>query len=85
MFGRSTNSFFKNLGWAKKGILSFSYTPLVRTQLLCTVLFLLSGLWALDTSHPACSFPAWPHGAPPDHPLHIFFGSVNLLGNCHCG
>ena len=23
MFGTTTNSFFKNIGWAKKGILSF--------------------------------------------------------------
>ena len=28
MFGKSTNSFLKNVGWAKKGILSFSNTPL---------------------------------------------------------
>lgn len=28
MFGVTTNSFFKNLGWAKKGILSFSNVPL---------------------------------------------------------
>ena len=28
MFGRTTNSFFKNLGWARKAILSFSYVPL---------------------------------------------------------
>lgn len=28
MFGVSTNNLFKNLGWAKKGILSFSNTPL---------------------------------------------------------
>jgi dolichol-phosphate mannosyltransferase len=28
MFGRSTNNFVKNVGWAKKGILSFSNTPL---------------------------------------------------------
>ncbi len=28
MFGRSTNNLVKNLGWAKKGILSFSNTPL---------------------------------------------------------
>ncbi len=28
MFGRTTNSLLKNLGWAKKGILSFSYVPL---------------------------------------------------------
>ncbi len=28
MFGESTNSLLKNVGWAKKGILSFSHTPL---------------------------------------------------------
>ena len=28
MFGRTTNSLFKNLDWARKGILSFSYAPL---------------------------------------------------------
>jgi polyisoprenyl-phosphate glycosyltransferase len=28
MFGRSTNSFVKNLGWARKAILSLSYAPL---------------------------------------------------------
>ncbi len=28
MFGRTTNSLIKNLGWARKAILSFSYAPL---------------------------------------------------------
>jgi dolichol-phosphate mannosyltransferase len=28
MFGASTNNLLKNVGWAKKGILSFSHTPL---------------------------------------------------------
>jgi glycosyltransferase involved in cell wall biosynthesis len=28
MFGRTTNSFIKNLAWARKAILSFSYVPL---------------------------------------------------------
>jgi dolichol-phosphate mannosyltransferase len=28
MFGRSTNSFLKNLGWARRAIVSFSYVPL---------------------------------------------------------
>jgi dolichol-phosphate mannosyltransferase len=28
MFGRSTNNFLKNLGWARKAICSFSYAPL---------------------------------------------------------
>jgi polyisoprenyl-phosphate glycosyltransferase len=37
MFGRTTNSFLRNLGWARKGIFSFSYAPLE----LITVLALL--------------------------------------------
>jgi len=28
VFGRSTNNLFKNIGWAKQGIFSFSNTPL---------------------------------------------------------
>jgi dolichol-phosphate mannosyltransferase len=28
MFGRTTNSFLKNIGWARKAIFSFSYAPL---------------------------------------------------------
>ncbi|HUJ26577.1 MAG TPA: glycosyltransferase family 2 protein [Myxococcales bacterium] len=28
MFGRTTNNLFKNIAWARKGILSFSYRPL---------------------------------------------------------
>jgi polyisoprenyl-phosphate glycosyltransferase len=28
MFGRTTNSFLRNLGWARKAIISFSYAPL---------------------------------------------------------
>lgn len=41
MFGRSTNNLIRNLGWAKKGILSFSNTPL---NLLSAMGTLLLGL-----------------------------------------
>jgi Ca2+:H+ antiporter len=44
MFGRTTNSLLKNLGWAKKGILSFSYTPLSLLSFAGTILFLISVL-----------------------------------------
>ncbi len=38
MFGRTTNSFRKNLGWARRAIVSFSYAPLdVITGLALTV------------------------------------------------
>lgn len=41
VFGKSTNNLFKNLNWAKKGILSYSYTPLSMLTFLGTLLFLL--------------------------------------------
>lgn len=38
MFGRTTNSFRKNLGWARRAIVSFSYAPLdIITGLALTV------------------------------------------------
>jgi dolichol-phosphate mannosyltransferase len=40
MFGRSTNSLFRNIGWAKMGILSFTRVPL--NMLSTTGLFLLA-------------------------------------------
>ena len=38
MFGRSTNNLIRNLGWAKKGILSFSNTPLNLLSVMGTLL-----------------------------------------------
>lgn len=42
MFGQSTNSFFKNIWWAKKAIFSFSLKPLHYIQSLGFVIFILS-------------------------------------------
>jgi dolichol-phosphate mannosyltransferase len=42
MFGRTTNSFFKNLAWAQKAILSFSYVPLEMITWLAFGMVLLS-------------------------------------------
>ena len=81
MFGRSTNSFFKNLGWAKKGILSFSYTPLSALSFFGTLLFLLSGLLGAGHIASRLLFPGLaPRGATTIILFIIFFGSVNLLG-----
>jgi len=41
MFGRTTNSLMKNLGWARKAILSFSYAPL---ELITFLAFITVGL-----------------------------------------
>ena len=45
MFGKSTNNLIKNLDWAKKGILSFSNTPL--TILTTMGIFLLVASFVL--------------------------------------
>jgi dolichol-phosphate mannosyltransferase len=81
MFGRTTNSFIKNLGWAKKGILSFTYTPLSALSFFGTILFFLSGL--LGAGHIAARllFPGLaPKGATTIILFILFFGSLNLLG-----
>jgi glycosyltransferase involved in cell wall biosynthesis len=42
MFGQTTNSLLKNLGWARKAIFSFSYAPLDFITLLAIVTVFLS-------------------------------------------
>ena len=42
MFGKSTNNFFKNLDWAKRGIFSFSNVPLAILTTLGLLLLVLS-------------------------------------------
>jgi polyisoprenyl-phosphate glycosyltransferase len=81
MFGRTTNSLLKNIGWAKKGILSFSYTPLSILSFLATLLFLTSMLLGgvqllLRLLLPAAA----PKGATTILLVILFFGSINLLG-----
>ena len=44
MFGRTTNSFLKNVGWARRGILSFSYVPLEIITLVALAMVVISGL-----------------------------------------
>jgi len=44
MFGRTTNSLRKNIGWARRAIVSFSYVPLDMITALALVIVLLSAL-----------------------------------------
>lgn len=44
MFGRTTNSFLRNVGWAKKAIFSFSYVPLDFISWLSLSIVGISGL-----------------------------------------
>lgn len=44
MFGKSTNNLLKNIGWATKGIFSFSYAPLEAMTIASFILFLFTTL-----------------------------------------
>jgi dolichol-phosphate mannosyltransferase len=47
LFGKSTNNFFKNIGWAKKGIFSFSIKPLQYIQGLGIIMFFITILMGI--------------------------------------
>jgi nucleoside-diphosphate-sugar epimerase/glycosyltransferase involved in cell wall biosynthesis len=80
MFGVTTNSFWKNIGWAKKGILSFSYVPLSVLSSVAIILFALSGLGMLGQLLLRLLFPELaPAGFASVLITILFFGSLNLL------
>ncbi|MHB8285413.1 MAG: NAD-dependent epimerase/dehydratase family protein [Caulobacteraceae bacterium] len=81
MFGVSTNNLFKNIGWAKKGILSFSNVPLTILSTAGAALFVLSILLGMIYTASRLLFPAAaPHGFTSLILVVIFFGSINMLG-----
>jgi len=80
MFGVSTNNFLKNIGWAKKGILSFSNTPLNILSFLGVALFGISVLLGAAQILAKLVFPeSAPRGVTTTLLTIIFFGSINLL------
>ncbi len=80
MFGRTTNSLLKNLGWAKKGILSFSYVPLDIMSSAAIVLCAISCLMIVGQLMAKLLFPASaPRGFASVIILIVFFGSLNVL------
>ncbi len=80
MFGVTTNSLFKNIGWAKKGILSFSNTPLNMLSAWGSLLFGISTLLMITQALTRLFFP---HLVPPGFTttivLILFFGASNLF------
>ena len=80
MFGVTTNSFFKNIGWAKKGILSFSNTPLNILSFAGTLLFIISLLLGTAQTISRLLFPELaPRGVTTLLLTILFFGSINLF------
>ncbi|OGT67342.1 MAG: epimerase [Gammaproteobacteria bacterium RIFCSPLOWO2_02_FULL_38_11] len=80
MFGKTTNSLFKNFDWAKKGIFSFSKKPLniltgVGISLVCFTVLL-----AIYQIISRLLFPgSAPHGVTTLMLLIMFFGSFTIL------
>jgi dolichol-phosphate mannosyltransferase len=80
MFGVTTNSLLKNIGWAKKGIFSFSYVPLNMLSAVGVVLFGLTTLLMLLQVISKILFPGLaPRGATTVLIFILFFGSLNLV------
>jgi dolichol-phosphate mannosyltransferase len=80
MFGVTTNSFWKNIGWAKKGILSFSNVPLnilsvAGIGLLFLTIVLIGVQTALRIFFPELA----PRGVTTILIAILFFGSLNLF------
>jgi polyisoprenyl-phosphate glycosyltransferase len=80
MFGVTTNSLLKNVGWAKKGILSFSNAPLNMLSTFGFIMFVLSVLLAVAQVTLRLLFPklAVP-GATTVLLAILFFGAVNVF------
>jgi dolichol-phosphate mannosyltransferase len=80
MFGVSTNNFFKNFDWAKKGIFSFSNTPLTMLTTTGVILLGVSFLIAIVVFTLRVFFPDLsPRGATTLLLAILTFGSLNLF------
>jgi dolichol-phosphate mannosyltransferase len=80
MFGRTTNSLLRNLGWARKAILSFSYAPLDLITWLALATVGLSFLAIVGQVILRLFFPDLaPHGFTTLIVLALFLGGIQLL------
>ena len=80
LFGNSTNSLFKNIGWAKMGILSFTNTPLNLMSIMGLAALILSIILILLFASLKIFFPdIAPKGATTIMLLILSFGSLNLF------
>ena len=80
MFGVTTNSLLKNIGWAKKGIFSFSYVPLNILSATGVALFGITTVMMLVQVISRILFPDLaPRGTTTVLIFILFFGSLNLL------
>jgi nucleoside-diphosphate-sugar epimerase/glycosyltransferase involved in cell wall biosynthesis len=80
MFGKSTNNLFKNIDWAKKGIFSFSNTPIAMLTAAGSIALLLSCLAAVVVAVLRLVFPdIAPRGITTLLIATLAFGALNLF------
>ena len=81
MFGASTNNLFKNIAWAKRGIFSFSNTPLTMLTAGGIIMLGLSGVLGFLAILIRVFAPELaPRGATTILLSILFFGALNLFG-----
>lgn len=79
MFGKSTNNWRRNIGWARKAIFSFSFVPLEMLSYLGFILTGFSFLAMIAQVIAKLYYPETPHGTTTIIVLVLFFGGVQLL------
>jgi polyisoprenyl-phosphate glycosyltransferase len=80
MFGRTTNSLLRNVGWARKAIFSFSYVPIDAITLLAVFVVALSFLGVLFQVFVRIFAPTLvPTGFTTIIVLILFLGGIQLL------
>ena len=80
VFGVTTNSFLKNIGWAKKGIYSFTYVPLDILSAAAVILLGVTGVLMGAQMLARLLFPQLaPRGVTTILLAVLFFGSLNLF------
>ena len=80
-YGKTTNNFFKNLKWAKKGIFSFSFIPLEAISLLSYFIAFISAIAIIWYVGFYFIYPGAPAGITTILVLILFLGSIQLLSN----
>ena len=80
MFGKTTNSLIKNINWATKGILSFSYVPLQIITMVSFIVFFIAFVAIVVQIILRFLLPNTPHGTTTILISVLFIGAIQLLG-----
>lgn len=80
MFGKTTNSFLKNINWATKGIFSFSYVPLQIITMVSFVVFFIALFAIAAQIILRILLPNTPRGTTTILISVLFIGAIQLLG-----